>query len=398
MYLYSKNIYFPNQIKREGYLKIENGIITDFKVELEGEDYIDHGDDLIIPGFIDQHIHGWTTGNYNPEDPVTGAVDMQKTLPYAGVTSFLPTTGAWDIEDLKSTVRKTTSLMDKDERIGSEIVGIHLEGPFVSEKRAGMMNVPGFKTPSVEIMESLLKEQTHTGAIKLMTMAPELENSKELIKYCKRNAVQINIGHSDSSFDTIADLKEYGLGGVTHMWSGMRGFHHRELGVAGAALYFDDLYCEFAKQTGWTVLPEAFELTYKLKGADRMILTTDNVGIAQLKTERYHYIRKQTFVPAGDELIVRDDDGTEVRYDRSSYEDTQDLELSYIKSVQNMIKNVNPSVHDVIKMTSTNSAKFLGIDDRKGSIEIGKDADLLVVDNNFNLKTTYCRGQAFKVQ
>lgn len=398
MYLYSKNIYFPNQIKREGYLKIEKGIITDFKTELKGEDYVDHGEDLIIPGFIDQHIHGWTTGNYNPTDPVDGVKKMQETLPYAGVTSFLPTTGAWDIEDLKSTIRKTTEHMDKDERIGAQVAGIHLEGPFVNEKRAGMMNVPGFKTPSVEVMESLLKEQTHTGAVKLMTMAPELDNAKALIKYCKRNGVQLNIGHSDSSFDTIAELKEFGLGGVTHMWSGMRGFHHRELGVAGAALFFDDIYCEFAKQTGWTVLPEAFALTYKVKGPDRMILTTDNGGIAQLDKERYHYIRKQTFIPAGDELIIKDDDGTEVRYDKSSYEDTKDLELSYIKSIQNMIKNVNPSVHDVIKMTSTNSAKFLGIDDRKGSIEVGKDADLLVVDKNFNLKTTYCRGEAFKVQ
>lgn len=398
MFLYSKNIYFPNQIKREGYLKIEDGIITDFKLSLDGQDFIDHQDDLIIPGFIDQHLHGWATGNYNAIDPIGGLTKMQETLPFAGVTSFLATTGAWPIEDLKTTITKTTDHMNKDSQIGSQVLGIHLEGPFVSLKQAGMMNKAGFADASTDVMQDLLDSQTQQKAIKLMTMAPELDNAKDLIKFCHNNNVQLNIGHSDSDFDTIAKLKEFGLGGVTHMYSGMRGFHHRELGVAGAALYFDDLYCEFAKQTGWTVLPEAFALAYKLKGPERIIMTTDNVGMAQITNERYHYIRKQTFIPAGDKFILRNDDGSEIIIDRFNYEEVKDLELSYIKSIQNLIANVNPSVHEVIKMTAENPAKYIGVSDRKGSIEIGKDADLLVVDKDFNLKHTYCRGQAFKVE
>ena len=167
--------------------------------------------------------------------------------------------------------------METQETDKTEVIGIHLEGPFISPKQAGMMNKEGFQDASVETMKSLIDAQTHSHAIKLMTMAPEIANAKELIEYSHRQGVQLSVGHSDSSFDTIADLKHLGLGGVTHMFSGMRGFHHRELGVAGAALYFDDLYTEFAKQTGWTVLPEAFELAYKLKGPNKIILTTDNV-------------------------------------------------------------------------------------------------------------------------
>lgn len=398
MYLYSKNIYFPNQVKRAGYLKIEDGKIVDFKREIEHENYVDYTDELIIPGFIDQHLHGWATGKYTDKNTKENLRKMQETLPYAGVTSFLATSGAWDLEDLKNTIRNTCEHIDEDENIGAEVLGIHLEGPFVNEKRAGMMNVPGFKKPSVSIMQSLLEAQTRPGLIKLMTMAPELENAKSLIKYSHENGVQLNIGHSDASFEVIKELKELGLGGVTHMFSGMRGFHHRELGVAGSALYFDDLYCEFAKQTGWTVLPEAFALAYKIKGPNRIIMTTDNTGLAQLDKERYHYIRKQTFIPDGDYFVIRNDDGTETRYNKSVYDEVKDLELSYIKSIQNLIKNVNPSVHDVIKMTSENAARYLGIDDRKGSIEIGKDADLLVVDENFNLKATYCRGKVFELK
>lgn len=395
MYLYSENIYFPKQIKKEGYLQIEQGTIVDFKTEIGDEEFIDYKDNLIIPGFIDQHIHGWATGQYSAKNTKENLKNMQETLPYAGVTSFLATTGAWDLEDLKTTIRNTTEHIEANDTNGAEVVGIHLEGPFVNEKRAGMMNVAGFQKPSIDIMKSLLESQTKPGYIKLMTMAPELENAQSLITYCRENCVQLNIGHSDALFEDIKALKEYGLGGVTHMFSGMRGFHHRELGVVGAALYFDDLYCEFAKQTGWTVLPEAFALAYKLKGPDRIIMTTDNTGLAQIDKERYHYIRQETFIPDGDYFIVRHDDGSEKRYNKSIYDDVKDLELSYLKSIQNVIKNVNPSVHDIIKMTSENAAKYLGIDDRKGSIEIGKDADLLVVDEHFNLKATYCRGKLF---
>lgn len=177
------------------------------------------------------------------------------------------------------------------------------------------------------------------------------------------------------------------------MFSGMSSFHHRELGVAGSVLYYDDLYCEFAKQTGITVKKEAFQLAYRLKGPDRIIMTTDNAGIAQLENERYHYIRKQTFIPDGDKFIIRNDDGSEKVYNRTDYEEIKDLELSYIKSVQNLIENVNPSVFDIIKMTSENSAKYLGIYDRKGSLEIGKDADILVLSKDFDLKATYCMGR-----
>ena len=103
------------------------------------------------------------------------------------------------------------------------------------------------------------------------------------------------------------------------MYSGMGGFHHRELGVAGTALYYDDLYCEFAKQTGWTVLPEAFELSYRIKGPDKIIMTTDNTALSQIQAEKYHYIRKQTFIPDGDNLIVKNDDGSEEIINRRKY-------------------------------------------------------------------------------
>ncbi|CAM4185874.1 N-acetylglucosamine-6-phosphate deacetylase [Erysipelothrix inopinata] len=395
MYLYSKNIYFPNQIKREGYLKIEEGVITGFVTNIGSESFEDYENYLIIPGFIDQHLHGWGTGSFGNDKTHHGLLEMKKHLPSVGVTSFLATSGAEPIEDLIQGIKTSCEIMETQKDDGASLLGVHLEGPFVSPKQKGMMREEFFRDPSVSLMETFVETQTVPNAIKLMTMAPELPGSKEVIKFCKANGIQINIGHSHATFEEIANLKEYGLGGVTHMFSGMRGFHHRELGVAGTALFFDDLYCEFAKQTGMTVKPEAFQIAYRLKGPDRIIMTTDNTAMAQLTQERYHYIRKQTFIPDGDWFVIRNDDGSEQRYDRTDYEQVKHLELSYIESIQNLIKNVHPSVHDVIKMTSENCAKYLNVYDRKGSIEVGKDADLLIIDEDFNIHATYCMGKKY---
>lgn len=394
MFVYSKNIYFPKQIKKSGYLEVKSGKIVGFHKELpEGETCVDYGVLNIIPGFIDQHLHGWGTGSYGKDTSGKAVLTMKKQLPSVGVTSFLATSGAAPLEELCKGIRTTSDIIKKQQAgDGATCLGVHLEGPFVNEKRKGMMAVEYFLDPTVQVMQQFISSQTMPNTIKLMTMAPELPGAIDVIKLCKSNGIQINIGHSDASFSEIAELKEYGLGGVTHMYSGMRGMHHRELGVVGAALYFEDLMCEFAKQTGWTVKPEAFALAYKIKGPDRIIMTTDNGALALTDKERYHYTRKQTLIPMENLILIRDDDGTEHIYDRTNYNDIKDLELSYIGSIRNLIRNIRPSFHDIIKMTAENCAKYLNVYDRKGSLEIGKDADFLVVDDNFNLKATYCMG------
>ena len=176
------------------------------------------------------------------------------------------------------------------------------------------------------------------------------------------------------------------------MFSGMRGLHHRELGVVGSAMYFDDLMCEFAKQSGLTVAHEAFDLVYRLKGADKIYLCTDCAGFAKTNKSHYHYIRKQTFSPQDGMLLVTNDDGSTFTIDPNDYESVKNIELGYLESVKNMISHTKMSMHDVIKITSFNPAKYIGIEDRKGSIEVGKDADLLIINSNFDLKKVYCKG------
>ena len=396
MYLKSKNIYFPNQIKRSGYLKIEGEKIAGFYDKVDpSEDIIDYGDHLIIPGFIDQHIHGWGTGSFMHDKSVHSINEMKKNLPYEGVTGFLATSGAEPIEDIVQGIKSASYVVENQKDDGATLLGVHLEGPFINKEFKGMQREDCCIDPDLSVMNQFMEAQSVPHVIKLMTMAPELPHALEMIKFCKVNKIQINIGHSAATFDIIRDLKEYGLGGVTHMYSGMRGLHHRELGVAGAALYFDDLNCEFAKQTGMTVKPEAFALAWRLKSKDKIIMTTDCGGLALSKKEKYHYVRKQTFIPAGNYLIIRNDDGTEEKVDIREYKNVRNLELSYIRSIQNLIDNVHPSVHEILKITAENPARYIGVDDRKGSLEAGKDADLLVVDKDFNLLVTYCMGKRY---
>lgn len=398
MYLKSENIFFPHQIKRSGYLKIEEGKIAGYFPEVSSDaQVIDYGQAYLIPGFIDQHIHGWGTGSFNNDKSVHSINEMKKNLPYEGVTSFLATSGAEPIEDLLEGIVHVKEVLETQKDDGATCLGVHLEGPFINKEFKGMQREDCCIDPDMSIMQQFLEAQGNRQVIRLMTLAPELPQAKECITCCKENNIQINIGHSAATFDCIAQLKEFGLDGVTHMFSGMRGLHHRELGVAGAAMYFDDLMCEFAKQTGMTVKPEAFSIVYQVKGPDKIIMTTDCGGMALTKKEKYHYIRKQTFIPdpAHHQLILRNDDGSEMIVDTTDYKHVRNLELSYIKSIRNLIKNVHPSIHDIMKITAENPARYLGISDHKGSLEQGKDADILVVNENFDILAVYCMGKSY---
>lgn len=390
MYIYSERIYTPQGFKT-GYIEVEDGKIKNILEDVDGE-FIDYRDYIIVPGFIDVHIHGWATGSFWYEGTKESIENMSKELVKIGVTSFLPTSGTDSVETINNHLlqgRKAIENYSPDK--GADILGFHLEGPFINKEFKGMQREEYCLNPSIKILEEFF-ESGGKENIKLITLAPELDGSLEFIKYVNREGIQISIGHSAAEFEEIKELKDYGLGGFTHTFSGMRGFHHRRLGVAGAAMYFDDMYAEFAKQTGMTVKPEAFAIMYKIKGPEGIFLTSDCTGLAHVKEPFHHYIRECTFVPDGDYLKLEYDNGKVDRIYKYDYDMVKDLELSYLKSVQNVVKNVDASIGDIVKMTAENPAKYIDVYDKKGSIEKGKDADLLVIDGLWNLQDVYVKG------
>ncbi len=390
MIIKSKNIYLPTRVV-DGFLEIEDGKIKSIFNDFDG-DYIDYGEASIIPGFIDLHVHGYGTGSFTHEGDVDSLKRMAESVLTQGVTSFLPTTGADSIERIIEWSNTVDEFLKENYDKGSEVLGIHYEGPFINKEKKGMQKEEHCLDPSIEVFNKMLGN-LDISKVKLMTIAPELDGAEEMCKFCMKNNIQLSIGHSVADFQTIKKMKDYGINGVTHMYSGMTGFHHRELGVAGSALYFDDLYCEFAKQTGLTVLPEALDIAIRIKGLDRITLCSDSVGLAHVKEPFYHYIRQTEFIPDGDYITLKHDDGTVKKIDRFSMEDMDDIEIGYLTSVKNLAKNNNMSLRDIIKIGSENTAKYINVFDRKGSIEVNKDADLVVMSKDLDVLAAYVNGE-----
>ena len=411
MIIYSKNIYLEDR-KISGFLRLDDGKIVDIievledikkddlenyvlnNLKLSNEEINDYRDLSIIPGFIDNHIHGWGTGSFWIEKSEGSIREMQRHLPKEGVTSFLATTGADAIDDIYTEIDEANKVFLK-EQVGAEMIGVHLEGPFINKEFKGMQKEENCINPNLDLMKKFYERQENKEMIKLMTMAPELEGAKEVLEFCNEKGIQISVGHSAATFEEIKEMKGYGLGGFTHTFSGMKGLHHREPGVAGAALYFEDMYCEFAKQTGLTVRHEVFDIALRIKTSDKIILTTDCCGLAMTKSPWHHYVRKITLTPHEEGVMIKHDDGREEILDNSKYENVRELEMSFIDSVKNVIKHSKVDVFDIMKMASINPAKYVNVFDKKGSIEVNKDADLLVVDSDFNLIETIVRGNKY---
>lgn len=391
MIIKSKNINLPTKVL-DGYIEVKDGKISSIFADYKGDDYIDYKDSYIIPGFIDLHVHGYGMGSFTHEGSVDALKRMSKSVLTQGVTSFLPTSGADSMEKIINWSNTVYEFMRSGNNEGSEVLGIHYEGPFINKARKGMQKEEHCLNPSIEVFEKMLGN-LDIEKVKLITIAPELNGAKEFCKYAMKNNIQLSIGHSDADFSTIKEIKKYGINGVTHMYSGMKGFHHRELGVAGAALYFDDLYCEFAKQTGLTVLPEALDLAIRIKGLDRITLCSDAVGLAHVKEPFYHYIRKTEFIPDGDYIKLKYDDGSIKRVNKFSMEDMEDIEIGYLTSVKNLMKHNNLSLREVMKIASENTAKYINIYDKKGSIEVNKDADLVVMSRDYDVEAAYVNGE-----
>lgn len=408
MILRSRNIILEDQVF-DGFLEIEDGKIKALRQNCE-EPYADYSDAVILPGFIDIHVHGWATGSFWFEKTPESVSEMCRTLPFAGVTSFLATSGADTVEEIKKCIHAAETSWEREaawiqETSGeknmsgkqgegrAEILGVHLEGPFINPQYRGMQREECCIAPDIGVMEELYSSFSHKELCRHMTIAVERKGAAEVLDFCRKHGIQTAIGHSAATFEEIKAIKDAGIGGVTHTFSGMRGFHHRELGVAGAALYFDDLMCEFAKQTGMTVSHEAFDIAYRVKGSGRIIMTTDCCGLAQTPAEFDHYVRKIRFVKDGDRVRLEHYDGRTEWIDPRDYKAVKDIEMSYIKSIQNMSRHTKVSWHDIMRMTSLNPAGYIHVDDRKGSIRPGMDADLTIVDGDLNLICVYCRGR-----
>lgn len=330
----------------------------------------------VVPGFIDVHIHG-AAGADTMDATIEALETMAKALPAEGTTSFLATTITQKHENIENALRNAASYLKGHNDSGkSDILGVHLEGPFINAKRAGAQPKEYIIDPDIELFKHW--QELAEGSIKLVTVAPELENGTNFVAYLHENDVIASIGHSDAIYEEMEKAVEAGAKQVTHLFNGMRGIHHREPGVAGSALLFKELMVELIAD-GIHIRPEVMKLVINAKGTEGMILITDAMRAKCLKNGVYDLGGQDVSVSEGKALLA---DGT--------------LAGSILKmndSIKNILEAADISLSEAVQMASVNPAKQLKVYDTKGSISPGKDADITILSNEYQVEMTFCRGE-----
>lgn len=353
-------------------LIIKDGII-DFIGEIESNDLIELDENkIIIPGFIDQHIHG--LGGYDVIDGKVEAIEkIASELPKEGVTAFLPTTTTEEIEVINKSLKCINEYINKDNKDGSLVLGVHLEGPFISNDYLGAQLPEYVLKPNKENFKEF--EKNSNNNIKLVTLAPE--EDVDLIQYLKSKNIIVSIGHSSANYEDVKLAISKGVSCITHTFNGMKGIHHREIGTAGSALLFDELYCEVICD-GIHVSNPALKLLFKNKPTDKVILISDSVRMKNLNNGIY-YDGKQKVILKNNE--ARLENGVLVG-----------SVLKINEAVRNIIKYTGVDFSTAIKYATINPATNLGVDHLMGSIKEGKLANLVVVDKDINVYLTIRNG------
>lgn len=329
----------------------------------------------LVAGFIDLHVHG--VSGRDVMDATPEALDViSKTLAAEGTTGFLATTMTAKTHEIENALVAVRDFMDaKHEVKGATILGVHLEGPFISPKKVGAQRADQILVPDILMFERW--QQATANVIKLVTLAPELSNSVEFIRYLKEKGIVAALGHTDATYaETVTAIAE-GLGYATHLFNAMRGIHQREPGAVMAALLSDQVLTELIVD-GVHLHPAMVQFILKLKTKEKMVLVTDAMRAKCLGNGIYDLGGQDVAVKEGVATLL---DGT-----------LAGSTLKMPAAIQNMIRFTQCSLLDALKMASENPAKALGIFHKKGSIAVGKDADLVVLDEKFNIVMTLCNG------
>ncbi|MBE6579891.1 MAG: N-acetylglucosamine-6-phosphate deacetylase [Ruminococcaceae bacterium] len=351
------------------YTDVIEGIVDADKVPADAE-MIDAAGKYVAPGLIDLHIHG-----YLGKDVCDGSVESMKTICEGivknGVTGFLPTTMTVSMEVIIKALETCRSLMEESKTWnGTTILGVHAEGPFINTKKKGAQNPEYILVPSAEFVKE------YADVIRIISLAPEMDvDFKEITKMRKETDVVVSMGHTDADYETAMAATNVGVRHATHLFNAMSPLAHRNPGVVGAALN-SDVTVELIVDT-FHVNPALYNMVYKLKG-DKLCFITDCLPAGGLPEGEYT-LGGQKFVSKG--IECRLPDGT-----------IAGSILALNKGVWNVYTNSDIPLYECVNCASLNPANAIGIGNKKGSLEVGKDADIIITDCEFNVEKTIIGG------
>ena len=367
-------------VEGKGFIKtdisVENGLIKEIKSGVVDSEIASIPEcAIVVPGFIDEHIHGAMKsdamdGNIKDLSNIASAIASE------GSTAFLATTMTQSPENIENALKSVNQYINLNKSEGAELLGVHLEGPFISPKHVGAQPLEYVVNPSVEVMKKYLDYAG--GNIKIVSLAPETEGAEQLVKFLKERGVVASIAHTGAKFKDCEKAVEWGMTNVTHTYNAQTGLHHRDAGVVGSALLMDELSCELICDLIHVSVP-AIKLVVKNKPADKVILITDSMRAKHLPDGESELGGQLVIVKNGEARLV---DGT--------------LAGSVLKmndAVKNIHKSVGVPLETAIDFATANPAKNLGVYDKMGSIKEGKQANFTVLDKEtFEVLLTVRKG------
>lgn len=363
-------ILLEDRILENKVLVFDNKIVDICDEVYENCEVIDAKGKYISPGLIDVHIHG-SLGKDTMNGTVDAILTMSKSISRYGVTSFLPTTMTMDKDSIYKSLGIIKDMMNKDIE-GASVLGAHLEGPFINKNYKGAQNEDFIINANFDFIDK------YSDVIKIITYAPEQDNNLEFTKNIKRNTdIVLSIGHSKATYNQATEAINNGASSITHLFNTMTGLNHRDPGVVGAALT-RDVYCELIADT-IHVNKELFQFILDNKGKEKLVLITDSIEAGGLEAGEYSL--------GGQKVIVKDD---EARLESGALAGSV---LSLNKMVRNFYENTNLKINEVVRLASSNPSKLLKVDDKKGSLKIGNDADIAIFDERFNCEMTISLGK-----
>ena len=328
----------------------------------------------LVPGFIDVHIHG-ARGRDIMEGTQDAIKVVSKHLALHGTTSYLATTvTASPIETIQAV--ENLGKLVPEETGGARILGLHLEGPFISQEKRGVHPPEHIRAPSTRIFDELVKMSNNH--VRLITVAPEVPGGLDFVEHIRSKGVLVSLGHSNATYEVAQQAIQAGATNATHTFNAMRDFSHRQPGVLGAVLTDSTVWAELIAD-GAHVDPVAIQMMLRCKGPRRIMLVTDAISAAGM--------------PDGDfqlgSLLVKVSQGV-CRVPEGALAGST---LSLDRALRNMMTWTGISLEEGCYMTSRNAAESIGVAKIKGSVQPGYDADLVLLNDDFSVHATFCEGK-----
>ena len=358
--------------------EVKEGIIERIYNYGEKKADVDYGDKRIVPGFIDVHTHGAYGFDTNDAEPV-GLRDWMKRIPEEGVTAILPTTVTQMPDVLTAAVANVAKVIEEGYE-GAEILGIHFEGPYLDMEYKGAQPPEAIAAASVEQFAQY-QEAAH-GWIKYITLAPERDPDMALTRYCSQNGVVVSMGHSSATYEMALMGIANGATSMTHVYNGMTPYHHRKPGLVGTAFRVRDIYGEVICDGCHSHLA-ALNNFFAAKGRDYAIMVSDSLRAK-------HCPPGGNYQLGGHDIEIGEDGLARLKGTDTIAGST----LRMNRGLKILVEKAMVPFDAALNSCTLNPARCLGVEGRKGRIAAGCDADLVVLEDNYDVIQTYCRGKA----